>query len=115
MRNVTLTLEEAVLEQARIEAAKEGKSLSRFVADVLERRVGRKKTQAEIVASWLAGPVLFEDGEPGRLPSREELYDDAILSRRERADLCPGLSGAGEAGESGEVDLGARRPRTRGR
>ena len=63
MKNVTLTLDDAVLERARVEAAKQGKSLSRFVADIVERRVGRQKTQLEAVEAWLSGPALFEKGE----------------------------------------------------
>lgn len=93
MKNVTLTLQDDVVARARVEAAKEGKSLSRFVSELVERRVGRKKTQSEALAAFLAGPMLDLTDENGRAPSRAELYDDAIFRGHQRPDLQPGLPG----------------------
>ena len=76
MKNVTITLGEDLVSRARVEAAKEGKSLSRFVSELVERRVGRKKTQLEALEAFLAGPSLPLLDENGRAPSRESLYDE---------------------------------------
>src|SRR3954465_10930674 len=97
MKNVTITLGEDLVSRARVEAAKEGKSLSRFVSELVERRVGRKKTQLEALEAFLAGPMLPLSGNKGRLPTREELYDDALLRRHERPDLHEGSDGPRKA------------------
>ena len=75
MKNVTLTLGEDVLARARVQAAKEGKSLSKFVGELVERRVGRRKTQLEALDAWLSGPLLDLTDENGNAPSRDAIYD----------------------------------------
>jgi hypothetical protein len=99
MKNVTITLDEELAAWARVEAAKAGKSLSRYLADVLaERRTGRPAlSQREALDRFLAGP-----GWPGiaeNLPTREELYaerEDELLRRYKRAPLRPGPKPAGQ-------------------
>lgn len=76
MKNLTITLTEEMLSRVRVAAAKEGKSMSRFVADLVEGRVGRKMTQREAVEAFLAGPPLPLLDENGKAPSRDSLYDD---------------------------------------
>jgi hypothetical protein len=109
MKNVTITLGEDLVSRARVEAAKEGKSLSRFVSELVERRVGRKKTQLEALEAFLAGPLLPLSDHQGRLPTREELYDDALLRRHERCDLHAGSDRAREAGSRDAVARRARK------
>jgi plasmid stability protein len=75
LRNVTLTLPEDVLARARVEAARSGKSLSRFVSELVERRVGRARTQSEALAAFLSGPLLDLTDENGNAPSRDKLYE----------------------------------------
>lgn len=75
MKNVTLSLDEAVLRQARVQAAHEGKSLSRFVSDLLERQVGRALGKREAMEAFLAGPLMDLTDENGKAPSRDQLYD----------------------------------------
>jgi len=79
MKNVTITLGEDLVSRARVEAAKEGKSLSRFVSELVERRVGRKKTQLEALEAFLAGPLMELTDENGKAPSRDEIYDRSRL------------------------------------
>jgi hypothetical protein len=74
MRNVTITLVDELASRARVEAAKEGKSLSRFVSELVERRIGRK-TQLEALQAFLAGPLMDLTNENGKAPSRDEIYD----------------------------------------
>lgn len=76
MKNVTVTLDEVLLQRARIAAAREGKSLSRFVAESVEQRVGRPMTQAEALKAFLDGPPLHVLDENGKAPTRAQRYDD---------------------------------------
>ena len=73
MKNVTVTMDEALVKRARIAAARDGKSLSRFVADAVEQRVGRPLTQREALDRFLAGPLMDLTDENGKAPSRDEL------------------------------------------
>ena len=95
MKNVTITLREEVAEWLRIEAAKAGSSMSAFIGDLLETRMGRGKDQIAGLESFLSGP-----GFPGLsegLPKRAELYDRAALHRHEHPDLRPRPRRAREA------------------
>ncbi|QGY01428.1 hypothetical protein MMSR116_05570 [Methylobacterium mesophilicum SR1.6/6] len=75
MKNVTVTMSEALLQRARVAAARDGKSLSRFIAEAVEQRVGRPLTQREALDRFLAGPLMHLTDENGKAPSREELHD----------------------------------------
>lgn len=75
MKNVTVTMEEALLQRARIAAAREGKSLSRFVAEAVEQRVGRPLSQREAIERFLAGPLMDLTDENGKAPTRDELNE----------------------------------------
>lgn len=76
MKNVTVTMSEALLQRARVAAARDGKSLSRFVAEAVEQRVGRPLTQREAMERFLAGPPLHVLDENGKPPTTAQLYDD---------------------------------------
>jgi hypothetical protein len=97
MKNLTITLDDDLFAWARVEAARRGQSLSRFVSHaLLERR-------APDVADRLAALNVFLDGPgwPGvteNLPSREDLYDRPAVRRHESADLRDGPDGWDEAG-----------------
>jgi len=88
MTEVTITLDEKIAAQVQEKAAVEGKSMSRFISDLLEHEVGRAtKTQLEAVEEFLKGP-LWQVSENGRLPTRQELYrerEDELLRRYERS------------------------------
>lgn len=75
MKNVTVTMDDALLQRARVAAAREGKSLSRFVAETVERRVGHPMTQREAIERFLAGPLMNLTHENGKAPSRNELNE----------------------------------------
>lgn len=76
MKNVTVTMDEALLQRARVVAATEGKSLSKFIAETVEQRVGRPLTQREALDRFLSGPSLHLLDENGRAPTRDQIYDD---------------------------------------
>jgi hypothetical protein len=76
MKNVTVTMDETLLRRARVAAASEGKSLSRFIAETIERRVGRGLSQKDAVELFLSGPPLHVLDDGGRAPTTTQLYDD---------------------------------------
>jgi hypothetical protein len=95
MKNVTITLREDVAEWLRIEAAKAGSSMSAFVSNLLESRMGRGKDQVAGLEFFLSGPGFA--GLAADLPKRDELYDRAALHRYEHPDLRPRSGPAGQA------------------
>jgi hypothetical protein len=93
MKNVTITLDDAIATRAEAEAARRGKNPSEFVKELIEREIGRciergDKTDLEVMEEFLKGP-----GYPGiskNWRGREELYDqrlDELERRRERNNL----------------------------
>lgn len=77
LRNVTLTLEEEVARWARIEAANEDVSVSRFLADILKQRMAAQEGYTKAMRRALARkPFLKTDG---RYLSREEVHDRSRL------------------------------------
>jgi hypothetical protein len=76
MKNVTVTMSEALLQRARVAAARDGKSLSKFVAEAVEQRVGRPLTQREALDIFLSGPPLHVLDENGKASTTVQLYDD---------------------------------------
>ena len=75
MRNVTISLDDALVSKARVAAARQGKSLSRFVSELVEQRIGRTLTQKEALAVFLSGPPLHALDESGKAPTTDELYE----------------------------------------
>ena len=88
MKNVTITLSEAAAAWARIEAAKAGKSLSRYLGDILESQRAKQVTQAEALKRFLDAPDF--PGVTEDRPSRENLYAERIFRGHERASLRQG-------------------------
>lgn len=76
MKNVTVTMDDGLLQRARVAAAQDGKSLSRFIAETVEKRVGRPMTQKEGLDLFLSGPPLRLLNEDGRAPTHDQIYDD---------------------------------------
>ena len=76
MKNVTGPMSEALLRRAPVAAVRDGERLSRFVADSVERRVGRPPTQFEAIERSLAGPPMNLTDENGRAPTRDRISDD---------------------------------------
>jgi hypothetical protein len=81
MKNVTISLDETVARWARVKAAEQDKSLSRFLAELLEERMRHEKGhQAWLETFRSVEPVrLRERGE--KLPTRDELYDRKLFRR----------------------------------
>jgi hypothetical protein len=77
LRNITITLEEDVALWARIEAARNDTSVSRFLADMLRDRMIEKSNYAAAKRRALARkPFPKSDG---RYLTREQVHDRANL------------------------------------
>jgi hypothetical protein len=120
MTNVTITMDEETARWVRIEAAKAGKSVSRWLGELLAARrraeadaaweAGREARQ-EAMAKFLAIPAR-DIGYHGVIPDRETLYEEA-LRRHEPAGVREGSNLAFEASKSDDVARGARSRRGR--
>jgi predicted transcriptional regulator len=75
-RNLTVRLEEETIRKAKIVAAKRATSVSRLVADEIDRLVradeAYEQARVEALADLESG---FDLGSGGELPSRESVYD----------------------------------------
>lgn len=79
MANVTINLSDEQLREVRIEAARAGKSVSRFLADMIERNIVKqlpdqpstRAAQREALEKILSGPKwsVMKDG---RMPTADE-------------------------------------------
>jgi hypothetical protein len=100
MKNVTITLNEGVAQWARVEAAKAGKSLSRWIGDHLQAEMRKPvpATPEQMTALLSAIEAAQTPGISANLPPREELYDRESLRRHEPADLPARPRGARKAG-----------------
>jgi hypothetical protein len=78
-RNITLTLDEETLREARVLAAQRGLSVSAFLrlelAGLVERQRGFERAKASAVKRLQRGQSLGGN----TLPNREELHDRAKL------------------------------------
>ncbi len=91
MKNVTLAIDETLLEQARSLAEKRKTSLNAMIRSLLAAEV----EQEDRIAWAKAGMKRLMEQSTGRLPedykwNRDEIYaerEDRMLSRHERPDL----------------------------
>ena len=81
MKNVTISLKENVARWARVKAAEQDKSLSRFLADKLEAEM-KHESDYEAARKRFASIKPVRLREPGeKLPTRDEIYDRKIFRR----------------------------------
>ncbi|MGH9810163.1 MAG: hypothetical protein ACRD9W_23425, partial [Terriglobia bacterium] len=105
MKNVTITLPENMVRQARIAAAVQGKSLSKFVSDLVSRELGDDaEERLKRLERCFSGP-----GFPGAAkawPGREALYaerEDELLRRYDSHRLHGRSERAGKAADRREL------------
>lgn len=81
VRNVTITLDEETAAWARVHAAEQDMSLSRFIGETLRRQMRDSREYQEAMQRYLSSKfvVHLEPGE--RLPTREETNDRAALRK----------------------------------
>jgi plasmid stability protein len=75
MKNVTITLDEAVARWARIRAAERNTSVSRFVGELLKEEMQTEKGYRQAMERFLARKPKILKKATERYPKREELYD----------------------------------------
>jgi len=74
LRNVTVTLEEGAVRWVRVQAARENKSVSRFLGALLEERMrGEDEYDASMERYLSVKPTALSKGR--KYPRREQLYD----------------------------------------
>lgn len=78
MKNLTITLPDDVAAKLRVDAAKAGKSMSRYVADLLATPRPDTTSQIEAIERFLNGPTWSLTDANGRLPTRAEYEDEGI-------------------------------------
>lgn len=79
MANVTINLSDEQLSDVRVEAARAGKSVSKFLADMIERNIVKqlpnqastREAQREALEKILSGPKWSVMRE-GRMPTADE-------------------------------------------
>jgi hypothetical protein len=82
VKNVTITVDEDVLAWARVQAAEQGVSLSRFVGEVIGQQMGRDSSYAAAMHRYFASEFVFRRKSGARYLTREETHDRAGLRRR---------------------------------
>ncbi len=105
MKNVTITLPEATLQRARVAAAKQNKSLSKFISDLVAKQVEYdpeeilKGLQKHFEGPGFPGAAKLWEG-------REKLYaerEDELLRRYDSHRVLGGSGGSREAASSSEL------------
>ena len=79
MKNVTVTLPEDVALWVRVSAARRGRSVSRWLADILSGMKRRDDAYEVAMERFLARKPRAMKWAGGRKPTREELHDRAGL------------------------------------
>lgn len=75
MKNVTITLDEDVARWARIHAAKQEKSLSRMVGEMLKKKMMEEEKYQAAMEHFLAQPPLAMKAPGSIYPKRENLHE----------------------------------------
>jgi hypothetical protein len=78
-RNITLTIDEAILREARVLAAQEGLSVSAFLRKELSRLVEAQRGYGRARESAVRRLDRGQSLGGGPLPARDELHDRAKL------------------------------------
>jgi hypothetical protein len=107
VKNVTISMDEDVLGWVRIEAAKSGMSVSRWIGERVKamnhERAAKVAASARIEAFLEAGP-RFDLSENGKITiDRDELYGDGRFRRFNHDPIYAGSAISGEAGAFDEV------------
>ena len=75
MKNVTVTLEEDVARWARVWAAENNTSVSRFLGSILKERMLKDRGYESAMKEYLSREPAPLKGRGQRYPSRAELHD----------------------------------------
>lgn len=78
MKNVTITLDEETASWARMHAARQGKSVSRMVGELLHEHMRDSRRYAEAMRRYLSRPPVRMRTR-GNYPRREGLHERSDL------------------------------------
>jgi len=73
MKNITVTLDEKTAAWVRVYAAKQGKSVSRLLGELLQRHMRDQREYLEAMRRFQALKPMDFEWVDGRRPTREEL------------------------------------------
>ena len=77
MKNVTITMEDAVAVWVRIEAAKRNSSVSRLLGEMVADKMRHNDAYERAMHEWQADTSSFKsNGQP--YPTREEIYGERL-------------------------------------
>lgn len=79
MKNVTITLDEKAAAWARKEAARQDRSLSRFLGDLLESTMRESREYKRAMRQYLNREPVPLKRRRARYPSRDEVHDGSRL------------------------------------
>jgi hypothetical protein len=79
VKNVTITLDENTAAWVRVAAAREDKSVSRYIAELLEKRMRESRDYANAMRRFLERRPTGINAAGSKLPARDELHDRAGL------------------------------------
>jgi hypothetical protein len=79
VKNITITLDEKTAASVRLQAAKLGMSVSRYIGETLQQRLHDLRAYNEAMRSYLAQKPFKFDFVDGRRPTRDELHDRSRL------------------------------------
>lgn len=79
MKNVTITLDEDVAAWVRVWAAEHGRSVSRFIGDLLQQRMQEVSAYETAMHQYLSKRPTRLRITQQPLPARGDLYDRAVL------------------------------------
>jgi len=81
MKNITVTLDEKTAAWVRVHAARQGKSVSRVLGELLQHHMAGAREYAEAMRRFQAVKPFRSHWASGRRPTREELYADRLRIR----------------------------------
>lgn len=79
MKNVTITLDEKTATWVRVAAAREDKSVSRYIAELLERRMRESRDYANAMRRFLNHQPSRINAAGAKLPARDALHERSDL------------------------------------
>jgi hypothetical protein len=90
MKNITITLDDRIAGWLRVNAAKRGMSVSRFVGDLVHERMREARGYDEAMRRFLSHAPLNFEWADGHRPTREEI-NDRPAAREDLSRLPPAL------------------------
>jgi hypothetical protein len=79
MKNITVTLDDETASWARVYAAQQNKSLSRFLGELLHSKMHESYAYEEAMQRFLSRALVPFNSDETPYPKREELYDRVKL------------------------------------